>query len=892
MKRKENISKLISFILPLFTLAIIFSFVKIFPFGNNSITIIDGNNQYIAILAYFRENILHPQNLLYSYRLNIGGQFFSVLTYYLLSPINLLSLLFPISKIPLFFELNTVFNACLTSLMTYVFLSNSKYTKQSRNGINIILSLCFSLSSYFFLYNHCEMWFNVIAFFPLLMLFLEELLDGKGSWKFGVLYTVMLLMNYYITFMITVFIAISYLIWALSVKDKKYIFNRTKVLMMTGITSFLFGSVSIIPSYLCQKMVKDQAAVHVNFDRVYSLKDLFNNLFFNIDSARGQIIQKVGVTFNRFPHVYMSFIITFILVCFFFSKLIKKKDKIFAGLLLGILFLFTWIQTLYFIWHGFTAPHGYPQRGTFIVNFVLVVIASNYAKHFDIKKENLKIPVVMTLLLIVLNYISVHNTLNLIINLLLLVVTTALLSIKREKYIGWLLPVVMLDIIFSNVVVFNKLTELSTNIESFSKGYNAMESVIKKINNEDRSFYRIGTADEMNPDDPLLYNFNGLSNYVSQQPTQLINFMSTVGYFQRINPVFRWSSYNNGSTLAMDSLMGVKYYVGNNNKYAKNIITSNNELRSISSLQNGISITNNGKNINGFKIYKNKYSLPLAFPVDKSAVEKVAFPGLPNNNPFYYQNKVFKNLFGVDDLYYYLNPSEKKVTKKCSEYTYKTSKLGIVYMYLPEKILKNLPELSVYVNGKKIGNINSNYNSLDVGKGRNSKNGIVTLGKFKKDQEIDLKLINKDYKEKSLSPIIAVENEKSVRKIVKAAQKSDVKISKVSGNSINIETTKNFNSNYLMLTIPYDKGWKVTVNGKKKTPKLLISTFMGVKVNKGVNKITLHYEVPGIKISILLFILGILISCCMLTKGKFIHKKYQLISFQLTRFISKKVGYR
>lgn len=871
MKRKENINGLISFILPLFVLVIIFSLVKIFPFGNNSITVIDGNNQYMAILAYFRENIFHPQNLLYSFKLNLGGQFFSVLTYYLLSPINLLSLLFPISKIPLFFELNTIFNACLTSLMTYIFLSKSKYTRQSNNRINVIFSLCFSLSSYFFLYNHCEMWFNVIAFFPLLMLFLEELLDGKNGLKFGTLYTVMLLMNYYITFMITVFIAISYIIWVISVKNKKYIFNRTKVLMLTGITSFLLGSISIIPSYLCQKMVKDQAAVHVNFDRVYSLKDLFNNFFFNIDSTRGQIIEKSGVTFNHCPHIYMTVVITFILVIFFFSKLINKKEKLLAGLLLGILFLFTWSQTLYFIWHGFTSPHGYPQRGTFIIDFVLIIIASNYIKHFDIKKENLRIPIIIILLLIALNYISTHSMPNLIINILLLIMIAMLFSIKKGKYIGWLLPIIMLDIIFSNVVVFNKLSELSTNIEAFSKSYSAMKPVINKINDCDKSFYRIGTADEMNPDDPLLYNFNGLSNYVSQQPTQLINFMSTVGYFQRTNRVYRWSSYNNGATLAMDSLMGVKYYIGNNKEYAKDVIASNNELRSISSLQNGISISNNDENTNGFKTYKNKYSFPLAFPVHRSAIEKIKFPGLPNSNPFEYQNKLFEKLFGIGDIYYCLKQDNENSAQNSNSYSYSALKSGIVYMYLPEKMMNKLPELDLYVNGKKIGGINSNYYSLNNGEGKNSKNGIVALGKFKKGQKVNLKLVNKGHKEKSLFPIVAIEDEKSVSKLAKEAQKSNVKINRVKGNSIDIETTKGFNSNYLMLTIPYDKGWKVTVNGKKERPKLLISTFMGIKVNKGVNKITLHYEVPGIKVSILLFALGVLMSW-MLIKKKITYK--------------------
>ena len=858
-KKKELTNKILSFTLPFIVLMIMFSLVRIFPFGNSSVTVNDANNQYIAILAYFRENIFHPQNLLYSFKLNLGGQFFSVLTYYLLSPINLLSLLFPISKIPLFFELNTIFNACLTSLMMYVFLSRSKYTRQSNNGINIVFSLCFALSSYFFLYNHCEMWFNVIAFFPLLMLFLEELLDGKNSWRFGTLYVVMLLMNYYITFMITVFVVISYFIWAISTKNIKIIINRTRTLVLTGIIAFLLGSVSIIPSYLCQKLVKDQASFQINLHRIYYIKDLFNNLFFNISSAKGQIIGKDGIAFNHYPHVYMTFVITFVLVSFFFSKLIKKRSKILVALLLGILFLFTWNQTLYFMWHGFTAPHGYPQRGTFIIDFVLVVIASNYIKHFNEKRESLKVPIIVTLILVGLNYLSVRNITNLIINIIFLLLVVLILIVRKENCIKFLLPLVVIDIIFSNVSVFSKLSEQSTNIEAYAKGYNEMKQTLNKMSKNDKSFYRIGTADEMNPNDPLLYGYNGLSNYVSQQPTQLINFMSTVGYFQRTNPVYRWSSYNNGSTLAMDSLLGIKYYIGNNDSYAENIIKSNNELRSLSSISNGITTANKPQKINDFDVFENKFSFPLAFPVNKGATEKIDFQGLPTNDPFKYQNKVFKDLFGINKLYCNLKLDNRRISRSSSCYTYEVSNSGIVYMYLPEKMFAKLPELSLYVNNKKIGNINSNYDSLNKGEGKNSKNGIISIGKFEKGERLNVKLVYKNHKTQLLSPVLAVENEDVVSQMSKAARTSDVKVKRISGNSIDIETNKEFNSNYLMLTIPYDKGWKITVNGKRETPRMLISTFMGIKLRKGTNKIELHYEVPGIKISVMLFILGVVL---------------------------------
>ncbi|PEG82143.1 ABC transporter permease, partial [Lactobacillus sp. UMNPBX16] len=41
-----------------------------------------------------------------------------------------------------------------------------------------------------------------------------------------------------------------------------------------------------------------------------------------------------------------------------------------------------------------------------------------------------------------------------------------------------------------------------------------MKQTLNKMSKNDKSFYRIGTADEMNPNDPLLYGYNGLSNYV------------------------------------------------------------------------------------------------------------------------------------------------------------------------------------------------------------------------------------------------------------------------------------------------------------------------------------------------------------------------------------------
>ena len=65
-----------------------------------------------------------------------------------------------------------------------------------------------------------------------------------------------------------------------------------------------------------------------------------------------------------------------------------------------------------------------------------------------------------------------------------------------------------------------------------------------------------------------------------------------------------------------------------------------------------------------------------------------------------------------------------------------------------------------------------------------------------------------------------------------------------------IETGKD---GLLLLTVPYDKGWKITVDGKKASPKVVLDTFIGLKLDKGIHQVEMTYSPPG-------FIAGVLIS--------------------------------
>lgn len=63
----------------------------------------------------------------------------------------------------------------------------------------------------------------------------------------------------------------------------------------------------------------------------------------------------------------------------------------------------------------------------------------------------------------------------------------------------------------------------------------------------------------------------------------------------------------------------------------------------------------------------------------------------------------------------------------------------------------------------------------------------------------------------------------------------------------------------VFFSVPYDKGWKATVNGKSAVIEKVNIGFMAVRVSKGENKIAFKYEPPGLKLGIIVSIIGIVI---------------------------------
>ena len=61
----------------------------------------------------------------------------------------------------------------------------------------------------------------------------------------------------------------------------------------------------------------------------------------------------------------------------------------------------------------------------------------------------------------------------------------------------------------------------------------------------------------------------------------------------------------------------------------------------------------------------------------------------------------------------------------------------------------------------------------------------------------------------------------------------------------------------MVLPIPFEKGWEVTVNGKKQTVQKANYAFTGFSIDKGKNDIQLAYYPPYFKETLAVTVIGL-----------------------------------
>ena len=198
----------IAFGIPVFLMLCLMIVAGAEPFGRNSMLYSDMYHQYYPFFKAFRRALLSGDSLLYSWNVGMGMDYLGLISYYLASPLNLLSILVPEAFLLEFYSLLMPVKLGLASVFFALFLQKTF----GKNDISISLFGAFyGMCAWALGFQWNLMWLDTFALLPLVALGTIALLREK---KF-VLYTLTLFLsiyaNYYIGFFTCIFVLLLFI---------------------------------------------------------------------------------------------------------------------------------------------------------------------------------------------------------------------------------------------------------------------------------------------------------------------------------------------------------------------------------------------------------------------------------------------------------------------------------------------------------------------------------------------------------------------------------------------------------------------------------------------------------------------------------------------------------
>ena len=761
----------------------------------------------------------------------------STFCYYLSSPLNLLLLL--VSKIHIvdmmFFLIFIKIGLC--GLFMYVYLSKHFNT---RRWALLIFSTFYALMGYNLVYYFNIMWLDVVYLTPLVILGIDRIIERETVGLYTISLMLAIISNFYIAYMLCIFCVIYFIYQILlkySIKTDKKLVIRASILFICGsLLGALLSCFLLVPGAIGLKEMLRMPPNYSEFkiNNYFSAFLTFLSRLFVGTQTVDNILSKLT------PNVYFGLFPLVLVLLFFFNKRISKREKLLTG---GIYLIFILSFSLNFMnlfWHGFSYPNGYAYRFSFLFSFFSIFIAcrSLVTLKFDFSYKFV-IGILLGIVLSIISFVLVlYTTLSIIIgfilSLCLIGIYIFLLSIfnrcSGKKYVVILFFLLLLLEIMIHI---NSSFYLTTHL-GYSTSYVACESEIcsyterlKKENKRIDSAFIFGTLNSFNCGN------SGMSGALTTHNGNLYRFLYETG-----NTV-TYSTISNelNNTPIIYSLLGLRYY------YGKDDVSD--IPNSYYSLIDNLVDADYENNMEKYYVYENELALSLGYLIENKGIE------FNKTNSFEYQNEIFENMTGIDDKV--LKPYRKKKVSN-TKYTFSIDNKETIYVSLKYPIPENSRHFAFIIIGDDIYEMNSSNNGIfAIENSYEGKSVDVEIflnddvyKYFDDDDLVDLYYLDKDVFEQGIDRLST--NQLTVKSMEKNNFSGEINVDK--------------DNSMLFLSIPYERGWTVFVDGKKTDYEELYDSFIGINLNKGKHKIEMFFYPTGLGVGILLTILGIIVLSC------------------------------
>lgn len=912
MDEKGIFCFLLSFAIPVAVMVYVFALNEIHPFGNRQMLVIDSWHQYFPFFRVEREKLLNGGSFFYSWQNGMGTNFLSLISYYASSPLNWLSIFFSDENVRDAFTFILIAKIGFSGAFFSCFL---RYTYKRKDISICIFSAMFALCSYVLGYYWNVMWFDTIAIFPLVMTGIVAICREK-KWKlFTFSLALSLISSYYIGYFTCIFcifmFAAAGIIEPKGIKD---FFVKLYIMVRSSILAIALSAFMLIPAYLGLQLTY---SANNTFPKETTFYEKWTDLFANLLSfnqpakveglpnfACGMLaVFLFGVfVFSLGIKIREKISVLVMLALIAVSCNMNKLDYIWHGFHFTnqIPYRFAFIFSFVLVSASFRAYDVMMKKGITIYQLILSLVAPsvifyfNYRKNpkdFDFSSTNKTmfiIAVAVTVLLVIFSSIFGKKSRNNIIFIPVLAVvwgTFFMLYTDSDDHIKFddffdkektnalqasIIISALFLIIFALVKILNiKNQSLRSHITSIGLAFvlgfelvgNAcigvqtvdtsdyvsypdkneqVQSLLSYAReNDDSLFYRTEMTKSYTLNDSSLYGYYGISQFSSSANVSVTKFMKRIGlyaseagnrYYYRI------------STPVVNSILGLKYIISKKG-----------------ALQSEEMALNAEKEINGVYLYKNNYPLSLGFMMNEDILN---MSEKPTPNPFEYQNDIISSATGIEGCFTaqpvalvdyknmtvtkngygnYTFTRENNNISSSSIYSYEGVENGYLYGYATNG---SCDKLNVRCNGVTV---DSEVSIEDYPI-------IFPMGNGQKGSTSDVEIFAKSDSTSGSYKLMVYALKKDVfEEAYKKLADEQLEITSFSDTEItgNINA---LNDGVMFLSIPYEKGWNVYVDGEKTETTQVLGSMLGVKLSAGQHSIKIKYTPDG-------FMTGIAVSC-------------------------------
>ena len=817
---KKRTIYILSFLLPLCTLICGMIYLGVAPFGDNSLLIIDGLHQYMPFFSVLYDKLRGGESLFYTFRTGLGINFLSLFSYYLCSPFNLLILLFKRSQLNMAVSFLIVLKLSLSGLFASIFFT----AKSRKPDLHIVaVSVAYALNGYMVGYCWNVMWLDAIMVLPVILLGIDRLIEERDGRLYGLALFYALLCNYYIAFMICLFCVIWYINH--EIRSMKQFFFRGIAFTVYSFVAAGMAAVILIPAYMGIRQTSSGSEMSLPGHG-------WITGFWNLISR--QFDMAYPVTHDNFDgnaNLYFGIFAVLFLVLYLLNREINFWRKCKKVLLVLFFYLSFNEEILNFIWHGFHDQYGIPNRFSFLYGFVLLTMAFELLERLDsIRVWEPVVAVLVSLGLLGAGYFFAETSLEPEVfwsALFLILVYGIILFLSKKDLKRKAAYQMLISTMITGEMIVTSLLGFDSNGQiSISKFFYATEDMERALeDNRDGTFFRSEVAEGLIVDESTWYPMNAISLFGSTARSEMVDIMDSLGLNTGVNEYLY-----KGSTPVTNLMFNLRDYYFHEKDQLRTDFDYVDTYGTMRYFRNPVE------------------GMSIGYGISQDIDEWYYYSDYPFRvlNDFCYQG------YGVDTVFQDI-PVPDPTSHGC---TTKRTNDGEYYFEYEEKEPDNivfdlaLPQgsesLYLFYDGSQVENVKISVDGM-VREDGDRDGRIMCIGQVNPNATVTVAMSLKGEDSSGYVRLSAATfDQDNYDSLVQEMTFDTFDLKKMT--ECHLEGTFDaMEEEYLFFSIPYDDGWKVSIDGKNTETTTIGNAFLSVIIPEGEHEITLDFVPEGYK---------------------------------------------